>query len=157
MRAIIETGGKQFSVAPEETIRVPSLEGKPGDEVTLDRVLYAADGGDVRIGDPEVDGARVTAEIVRHGRGRKITVLRFKRRKRYRRKTGHRQGFTELRITGLELGRQPTKKREEAKAEAPAGQAAEAGEAGVFVCEICGKEYGTERGLKVHVTRSHSE
>jgi large subunit ribosomal protein L21 len=86
VHAIIESGGKQFRVAPNDTIRVPSLSGEPGDTVTLDRVLYASDGGGVHIGTPIVEGASVTAEIVKHGRGRKITVYKYKRRKRYRRK-----------------------------------------------------------------------
>lgn len=103
MRAIIETGGKQFTVAPEKTIRVPSIDGEPGDEITFDRVLYAAGQDSVHVGDPTVEGASVKAEIVKHGRGKKITVFRMKRRKRYRRKTGHRQNFTELRITGVSM------------------------------------------------------
>ena len=104
MRAIIETGGKQFKVAADTTIRVPSLAGEPGDTITLDRVLYAADGDAVHIGTPVVAGASVEAEIVKHGRGRKIIVFKYKRRKRYRRKQGHRQNFTELRITDVNIG-----------------------------------------------------
>ena len=102
MRAIIETGGKQFHVAPDDTIRVPSLPGEPGESVTFDRVLYAADDGDVRFGTPKVEGARVTAEIVKHGRGKKITVFKLKRRKNYRRKQGHRQAYTEIRVDKIE-------------------------------------------------------
>lgn len=101
MRAIIETGGKQFRVAPEETIRVPSLKGEPGDSVTFDRVLYAADEDGVRLGAPAIDGASVTGEIVKQGRGPKIKVFKFKRRKRYKRTQGHRQGFTEIKITDV--------------------------------------------------------
>lgn len=151
MRAIIETGGKQFAVAPEDTIRVPSMEGDPGDEVTFDRVLYAAGDDDVRVGSPTADGATVTAEIVKHGRGKKITVFKMKRRKRYRRKTGHRQNFTELRITSIELG--------ERRAVAPGSKAAEEPSevATSFVCDVCGNEYDTERGLKTHKSRSHKE
>ena len=103
MRAIIETGGKQFRVAPEETIRVPSMDGEPGDKVTFDRVLYVADDDGVHLGAPEVSGASVAGEIVKHGRGKKIIVFKFKRRKRYRRTQGHRQGFTEVRITGVSV------------------------------------------------------
>ena len=155
MRAIIETGGKQFTVAPEKTIRVPSLDGEPGDEITFDRVLYAADGDDVHVGSPIVDGATVKAEIVKHGRGKKITVFKMKRRKRYRRKQGHRQNFTELRITGVSIEENGDGKK---AAVAPDSKAAdEAGEDAAFVCDICGNEYDTERGLSVHKTRSHED
>ena len=132
MRAIIETGGKQFAVAPQKRIRVPSLAGEPGETVTFDRVLYAADEGGVQVGAPVVEGARVTAEILCHGRGKKIVVFKYKRRKRYSRKTGHRQNFTELRVTDIAIG-----------------------EAGTFVCEECGKEYKTERGLVQHRAKTH--
>lgn len=150
MHAIIETGGKQFRVAPNKTIRVPSMRGEPGDTVTFDRILYASDGSGIHIGAPVVAGATVTAEIVKHGRGRKITVYKYKRRKRYRRKQGHRQGFTELRVTDLTLG--------DRRAVAPDSKAAdEAGDETRFVCPECGNEYGSERGLKQHVSLSHKE
>lgn len=154
MRAIIETGGKQFTVAPEKTIRVPSLAGEPGDEITFDRVLYAADEDAVHVGSPTVDGATVKAEIVKHGRGKKITVFKMKRRKRYRRKQGHRQNFTELRITGVSLEENGGEKA----AVAPDSKAAEeAGEDATFVCDICGNEYDTGRGLSIHKSRSHKD
>lgn len=150
MHAIIETGGKQFRVAANDTIRVPSLGGDPGDTVTFDRVLYANDGSGVHVGSPAVEGATVTAEIVKHGRGRKITVYKYKKRKRYSRKQGHRQGFTELRVTGLALG--------DRKTVAPGSKAAaEADEGTQFVCPMCGNEYGSERGLKQHISLSHKE
>lgn len=150
MRVIIETGGKQFTVAEDQTIRVPSLDGEPGETVTFDRVLYASGDSGVHVGTPTVDGATVTAEIVKHGRGKKITVFKMKRRKRYRRKQGHRQNFTELRITGVEL--------DAAKASKPEAEEPESeGETKLFVCEECGKEYKTERGLDNHVEREHGE
>ncbi len=150
MHAIIETGGKQFRVAANDTIRVPSLGGEPGDTVTFDRVLYANDGSAVHVGSPAVEGASVTAEIVKHGRGRKITVYKYKKRKRYSRKQGHRQGFTELRVTGLALG--------ERKTVAPDSEAADqADEETRFACPVCGNEYGSERGLKQHMSLSHKE
>lgn len=148
MHAIIETGGKQFRVAQNETIRVPSLSGEPGDTVTFERVLYASDGSGIHVGAPVVQGATVTAEIVKHGRGPKITVYKYKRRKRYRRKQGHRQGFTEIRVRDLRLGQR----------KAPASKAApEAEEGTAFACPECGKEYASERGLKQHVSLSHKE
>ncbi|MGH7543371.1 MAG: 50S ribosomal protein L21 [Gemmatimonadota bacterium] len=150
MHAIIETGGKQFRVAANDTIRVPSLGGEPGEMVTFDRILYARDGKSVLVGAPVVEGATVTAEIVKHGRGKKITVFKTKRRKRYSRKQGHRQGFTELRVTGLAFGRR--------KVAAPDSEAAaEADESTQYVCPECGKEYGSERGLKQHMSLTHKE
>jgi large subunit ribosomal protein L21 len=156
MRAIIETGGKQFAVAPNQTIRVPSMKGEPGDKITFDRVLYAAGGDGVHVGAPHLAGASVTAEIVKQGRGPKITVFKYKRRKRYSRKKGHRQGFTELRVTGVDFEAAKAKKSEK-KAAATAGKGeAEPAEAQLFVCPDCGKEYKTERGLEQHVSREHA-
>jgi len=96
--AIFVSGGKQFRAEPGVTIKVPSLAEEPGSTVTFDQVLLTGDGAQVVAGQPLVAGASVTAEVVRHGKGRKITIFRFARRAGYRRKTGHRQGFTEVRI-----------------------------------------------------------
>ena len=98
MYAVFRTGGKQFRAEPGKKIRVPSLEIEPGESVTFDDVLLASDGSQVQVGSPTVEGAKVKAEVVRHGRDRKIIVFRRKRRKKMRRKQGHRQGFTELKI-----------------------------------------------------------
>jgi large subunit ribosomal protein L21 len=98
MYAVFRTGGKQFRAEPGKKIRVPSLEVEPGESITFDDVLLASDGTDVQVGSPVLDGARVRAEVVRHGRDRKIIVFKRKRRKNYRRKQGHRQGFTEIRV-----------------------------------------------------------
>jgi large subunit ribosomal protein L21 len=102
--AIIRTGGKQFRVQPGQTVRVPSLEGDEGSQVEFGEVLLGGDGDEVRTGAPTLDGAKVTGEIVRHGRGEKIVVFKFKRRKNYARKQGHRQGFTDVRIDDITLG-----------------------------------------------------
>jgi large subunit ribosomal protein L21 len=102
--AIIRTGGKQFRVEPGQTLRVPSLLGEAGTQVTFGDVLLGSDGNNVRTGIPSLDGASVTGEIVRHGRGEKIVVFKFKRRKNYARKQGHRQGFTEVKIHDINLG-----------------------------------------------------
>ncbi len=102
--AIIRTGGKQFRVEPGKTIRIPSLAGEAGERVEFTEVLLGSDGNNVRSGVPLLDGAKVTGEIVRHGRGDKIVVFKFKRRKNYARKQGHRQGFTEVRINDISLG-----------------------------------------------------
>ena len=102
--AIIRTGGKQFRVEPGQTVRVPSLEGEEGSQVEFGEVLLGSDDNEVRAGVPTLDGAKVTGEIVRHGRGDKIVVYKFKRRKNYARKQGHRQGFTDVKIGDITLG-----------------------------------------------------
>ncbi len=102
--AIIRTGGKQFRAEPGKTIRIPSLVGEAGGEVEFNDVLLGAQDGTVRTGVPTLSGARVTAEIVKHGLGDKIVVFKFKRRKNYARKQGHRQGFTEVKIGDINLG-----------------------------------------------------
>jgi len=102
--AIIRTGGKQFRVEPGKTIRVPTLVGEAGRSVEFNDVLLGSDGDNVRTGVPTLAGARVTGEIVKHGRGDKIVVFKFKRRKNYSRKQGHRQGFTEVKINDISLG-----------------------------------------------------
>ncbi len=97
MYAIVETGGKQYRVTEGETLRVDRLDAEAGAELTLDKVLMLG-GERVAVGTPYVQGASVRAQVVRHGRGRKVIVFKMKRRKNYRRKRGHRQAFTELRI-----------------------------------------------------------
>jgi large subunit ribosomal protein L21 len=99
MYAVFQTGGKQFRAEPGTRIRVPTLDVEPGASVTFDHVLLAGDGGEkVFVGAPTVEGASVKAEVIRHGRGDKVIVFKRKRRKGYRRKQGHRQNFTEVRI-----------------------------------------------------------
>ena len=102
--AIIRTGGKQFRVQPGQTLRIPSLVGDAGASVEFNDVLLGSDGTSVKTGVPSLSGAKVTGEIVKHGRGDKIIVFKFKRRKNYARKQGHRQGFTEVRIKDITLG-----------------------------------------------------
>lgn len=104
MYAIIRSGDKQFRVEPGTTIRVPSLTGEVGEAVTFDEVLLTNSEGDVKVGTPTVEGAAVTGEIVAHGKGEKIIVFKWKRRKNYRRKQGHRQKFTEVRIGEIRVG-----------------------------------------------------
>ena len=99
--AIIRSGGKQFRVSPGDVIRIPSIADKnAGDAVEFD-VLTAGDDNGVRIGSPTVDGASVTGTVVKHGRGPKIIVFKFKRRKGYKKTKGHRQGFTEVKIESV--------------------------------------------------------
>jgi large subunit ribosomal protein L21 len=102
MYAVIKTGGKQYRVTEGQKLRVERLPGNPGDALNFDQVLMV--GGDsTTIGQPLVGGANVSAEIVAHDRGKKIIVFKLKRRKNYRRKQGHRQPYTELKITGITL------------------------------------------------------
>ena len=101
--AIIRTGGKQFRVETGRTYKIPSLEGEEGGAIEFNDVLVGNDGKAVKTGVPTLKGASVTGEIVRHGRGEKIIVFKFKRRKNYARKQGHRQGFTDVRIKEITL------------------------------------------------------
>ena len=101
MFAVIRTGGKQFRAEPGATLLIPTLDAEPGSTVIFDDVLLAEENGDVSVGTPTVNGARVTAEVVAHDRTRKITVFKRKRRKGYRRKQGHRQGFTVVRVAEI--------------------------------------------------------
>ncbi|MFW5841975.1 MAG: 50S ribosomal protein L21 [Bacillota bacterium] len=101
MYAVIETGGKQQRVEEGAVIYVEKLEAEAGDTVTIDRVLML--GGDsLTIGNPYVDGAKVEAKVVKHGKQKKITVFKFKAKKKYRRKQGHRQPYTKLEITNIQ-------------------------------------------------------
>jgi len=101
MYAVIKTGGKQYRVAQGDRLRVEKLAGNVGDTVTLGEVLLVGAGEGVKVGAPLVSGAKVEAKIVAQDRGKKITIFKFRRRKNYRRKTGHRQPFTALEITGI--------------------------------------------------------
>lgn len=99
MIAIIETGGKQYLVAPGTKLQVEKLPAQAGDTVTFDKVLLTADGKNVQVGKPYLTGATVEAKVAKQGRGRTIHVLKFKAKSKYRRKQGHRQAYTEVEIT----------------------------------------------------------
>ena len=101
MFAVFESGGKQHRVVQGEVVRLERLDGDPGDTIVFDRVLMIAEGDDVAIGEPLVEGGQVTGKVVSQGRGRKIRVIKFKRRKNYLRKKGHRQSFTDVRTTAI--------------------------------------------------------
>lgn len=101
MYAIVATGGKQYKVQEGETLRVEKLPGEIGSPVTFDQVLMVAGDGDVNIGTPTVANAQVNAHIVEQGKAKKIIVFKYKRRKRYRRKLGHRQQYTAVRIDSI--------------------------------------------------------
>lgn len=124
MYAIFKAQGKQFRAVEDAVLRIPSLAAEPGDTVKFDDVLLAEQDGDVHVGAPCVAGASVAAEVVSHGRGDKIIVYKMKRRKGYRRKQGHRQGYTEIRILGIDLPDEPKKAAAKPKAAAPKPKAA---------------------------------
>jgi large subunit ribosomal protein L21 len=102
MYAVIASGGKQYRVSEGETLRVEKLVGPAGTKVTFGPLLFADDGGGIVVGKPTVSGVTVEAEIVEQGLGKKIVIFKYKRRKSYRRKTGHRQPFTSLKITAIQ-------------------------------------------------------
>jgi large subunit ribosomal protein L21 len=101
MHAVFRTGGKQFRAGPGEHLKVPILEAEAGETVTFEDVLLLSDGDEVRVGTPNVSGVSVKAEVVGHGRGKKVIVFKRKRRKGYRKKQGHRQDYTEIRVAEI--------------------------------------------------------
>ncbi|NOT08751.1 MAG: 50S ribosomal protein L21 [Gemmatimonadales bacterium] len=104
MYVIFKAKGKQFKAEEGMTLRLPRFDAEPGATITFDEVLLASKDDKITAGAPLVKGASVTAEVIREGKGEKIYVFRFKRRKNIRRKTGHREKFTEVRITGVKVG-----------------------------------------------------
>ncbi|MBI2897379.1 MAG: 50S ribosomal protein L21 [Deltaproteobacteria bacterium] len=102
MYAVIRTGGKQYRVAQGDAIRVEKLEGDVGSTISFEPLLVG-EGETVKIGQPLVTGAKVEAEIVAHGRGKKVIVFKLRRRKNYRRKIGHRQDYTQIRVKSIEV------------------------------------------------------
>lgn len=104
MYAVIKTGGKQYKVAAGGKLKVESLPVEVGSEVEIKDVLMVADGEDIKVGSPMVDGASVKATVLAHGRGKKIEIFKMRRRKHYRKSQGHRQNFTEIRIDGITAG-----------------------------------------------------
>jgi len=102
MYAIVEVGGRQHIMGPDDVVKVDRLDGEHGDEVMLDKVLAIRDDdGELRVGRPYLEAASVTARVVQQGRERKIQVVKFKAKKRYRRKHGHRQAFTALQVVEI--------------------------------------------------------
>ncbi len=116
MYAVIRTGGKQYRVIPGEKLKVEKLSGEVGSDITIDKVLMIADGDDVTIGAPLIAGATVPATVISHGRGDKVMIFKFRRRKHYRKTQGHRQSYTEIQI-GDFGGKVASKPAKAAKAE----------------------------------------
>ena len=102
MYAVFKTGGKQYRATTGDILKVEKIEAEKGATVELDQVLMVGEGEDVKIGAPYLDGGKVTATVVDHGRHKKIKVIKFKRRKNYRKQMGHRQYFTQIEITGID-------------------------------------------------------
>ena len=101
MYAVIKTGGKQYRVAKEQIIKIERLDGEPGQSIDFEEVLMISDGGNIQVGSPLVSGAKVKAEVVEHGRSKKVEILKFKRRKHHMKRQGHRQGYTKIKITDI--------------------------------------------------------
>ncbi len=101
MYAVVKIKGHQYRVQTDALLQVELIDSEVGQTVTFDDVMMVSDGDDVKVGTPNIEGATVSAEIVEHGRSRKIVVFKKKRRKNYRRKNGHRQGYTQIKITGI--------------------------------------------------------
>lgn len=101
MYAVIKTGGKQYRVAQGDRLRVETLSAGEGDTVELTEVLMVADGDDIKVGTPTVAGAKVAVKVVAHGRGKKVTIIKFRRRKHHRKQMGHRQNYTEIEIESI--------------------------------------------------------
>ncbi|HDP89479.1 MAG TPA: 50S ribosomal protein L21 [Thioalkalivibrio sp.] len=101
MYAVIATGGKQYRVAEGDVIRVEKLSAEAGSSVDFDKVLLVGEGDSVKVGAPFVDGGKVSATIKAHGRGKKVEIVKFRRRKHHRKQMGHRQDYTEVQITGI--------------------------------------------------------
>lgn len=106
MYAIISTGGKQYRASPGDMLKIEKIEAEKGNEVIFDRVLLATDGREIHIGRPYLENVKVIGRILRHGKGKKMVVFKYKRRKNYKRKKGHRQLFTEVKIEKIDFGQQ---------------------------------------------------
>jgi len=104
MYAVIATGGKQYRVSKDGLLRVEKLEAEPGATVEFGEVLLVGEGADVKVGKPLLKGGKVVATVVRHGKGAKVSIVKFRRRKHYMRQGNHRQPFTEVKVTDISAG-----------------------------------------------------
>lgn len=104
MFAVVKTGGKQYRVSEGDRLRVETLEAEAGASIELDTVLMVGEGDSVKVGSPTVTNASVTATVIDHGRGDKVKIIKFRRRKHHMKRMGHRQNYTEVEITGINAG-----------------------------------------------------
>ena len=118
MYAVLANGGKQYRATTGDILKIEKIDAEKGASVELDQVLMVGEGADVKVGTPYLEGGKVTATVVEHGRGDKIRIIKFKRRKHHMKKMGHRQDFTRIEITGIAASA-PKKKVSKAKAEKP--------------------------------------
>ena len=125
MYAVFATGGKQYRAVTGDVLKIEKLDAEKGATVELDQVLMVGEGEDVKVGTPYLKGGKVTATIVEHGRGEKIRILKFKRRKHHMKRMGHRQDFTRIEITGIAASA-PKKKVAKAKVAKPKAEKPEA-------------------------------
>lgn len=116
MYAVIKSGGKQHRVHEGDLLQVEKLDLETGATLDFDEVLLVGDGDTVKVGEPFVKGGKVSAEVMAHGRGDKVSIIKFKRRKHHMKRMGHRQWFTELKITGIKAGAAAGKKKAAAEA-----------------------------------------
>ena len=125
MYAVFATGGKQYRAVTGDILKIEKIDAEKGATVELDQVLMVGEGEDVKVGTPYLEGGKVTATVVEHGRGEKIRIIKFKRRKHHMKKMGHRQDYTRIEITGIAASA-PKKKVSKAKAAKPAAEKPEA-------------------------------
>jgi len=118
MYAVFATGGKQYRATTGDVLKIEKIDAEKGTTVKLDQVLMVGEGEDVKVGTPYLKGGTVTATVVEHGRGKKIRILKFKRRKHHMKQMGHRQDFTQIEITGIAASA-PKKKVSKAKVKKP--------------------------------------
>ena len=104
MYAVIATGGKQYRVTKDAVLRIEKLDAEPGSTVEFGEVLLVGEGANVQLGKPRLAGSKVIATVVRHGKGKKVSIVKFRRRKHYMRQKGHRQMFTEIKVTDISAG-----------------------------------------------------
>jgi large subunit ribosomal protein L21 len=113
MNAVIVSGGKQYQLAKGQVIKLESLSEEVGQKIHFDQVLMVADGDDIQLGAPFIAGAKVTAEVLDHGRHPKINIIKFRRRKHHMKRMGHRQNYTEVKVTDIVLKSSKAKTSEE--------------------------------------------
>lgn len=123
MYAVIASGGKQYRVSEGQVLKLETLPGQVGGRVEFDQVMLIADGAEINVGAPYIEGAKVAAEVIEHGRGDKVRIIKFRRRKHHMKRMGHRQNFTAVKIT--EIGSSASAKKASAKKKVAATEATE--------------------------------